>query len=324
MSPRANWKGFLKIAELSCAVGLYSAVSQSERVSFHTVSRTSGHRLNRLFVDEETGEEVPRDQQVKGYETGNGDYVVLEPEEIAAAVPDSDKTLDISAFIACADIDLVYFDRPYYLAPTDDVAAKVFALIRAGMEAKKVAAVARTVLFRRVRTVLLRPYEAGMIATTLNFDYEVRAAAEAFSQVPAFKVKGEMLDLAKHIIATKAGSFDPHAFEDRYEAAVVDLVRAKLEGRKIARPKAAAKSNVVNLLDALRASAGGGGGARDGAKGGTKDGAKAGVKALPKSADPAKGGAKSSAKTKASKAGPTKTGSTKTGSTKAGPARKAG
>lgn len=315
MSPRANWKGFLKIAELSCAVGLYSAVSQSERVAFHTVSRTSGHRLNRLFVDEETGEDVPREQQVKGYESGNGTYIMLEPEEIAAAVPESDKTLDISAFIACSDIDLVYFDRPYYLAPTDEVAAKVFALIRAGMEAKKVAAVARTVLFRRMRTVLLRPYEAGMIATTLNFDYEVRAAAEAFSHVPALKVKGEMLDLAKHIIATKAGRFDPTAFEDRYEAAVVDLVRAKLEGRKIPRAKAPAKSNVVNLLDALRASAGDGGGAKAGAKGGTKDGAKA----SPKSAGPAKGGAKSSAKTKASKARPTKT-----GSTKAGPARKAG
>ncbi|MFG1396038.1 non-homologous end joining protein Ku [Roseixanthobacter pseudopolyaromaticivorans] len=281
MSPRANWKGFLKIAELSCAVGLYSAVSQSERVSFHTVSRKSGHRLNRLFVDEETGEPVDRDQQVKGYETGNGDYIVLEPEEIAAAVPESDKTLDISAFIPCGDIDLVYLDRPYYLAPTDDVAAKVFALIRAGMESKKVAALARTVLFRRVRTVLLRPYEAGMIATTLNFDYEVRAAADAFSHVPALKVKGEMLDLAKHIIATKAGRFDPTAFEDRYEAAVVDLVRAKLEGRKIARPKAPAKSNVVNLLEALRASAG------EGDKG-----------APPKKASGAKGAKKAPAKTR--------------------------
>jgi DNA end-binding protein Ku len=254
-------------------------------VAFHTVSRTSGHRLNRLFVDEETGEPVERDQQVKGYETGNGDYVMLEPEEIAAAVPESDKTLDISAFVPCGEIDLVYLDRPYYLAPTDDVAAKVFALIRAGMEAKNVAAVARTVLFRRVRTVLLRPYETGMIATTLNFDYEVRAAAEAFSHVPALKVKGEMLDLAKHIIATKAGSFDPTAFEDRYEGAVVDLVRAKLEGRKIARPKPAAKSNVVNLLDALRESAGQGG------KG-----------APPKKAPGAKGAAKAPAKTRAAAA----------------------
>ncbi|MFG1463895.1 Ku protein [Xanthobacter sp. DSM 24535] len=307
MSPRANWKGFLKIAELSCAVGLYSAVSQSERVSFHTVSRTSGNRLSRVFVDEETGEEVPREQQVKGYETGNGAYIMLEPEEVAAAVPESDKTLDIQAFIACSDIDLVYFDRPYYLAPTDEVAAKVFALIRAGMEAKKVAALARTVLFRRMRTVLLRPFEQGMIATTLNFDYEVRAAAEAFADVPALKVKGEMLDLAKHIISTKAGSFDPTAFEDRYEGAVVELVRAKLEGRKIARPKPAAKSNVVSLLDALRESAGHGGGAKAGAKGEAK--------ASPKPAGSAKV-AKSSAKTKASKAESTKP--------KARPARKAG
>jgi DNA end-binding protein Ku len=157
---------------------------------------------------------------VKGYETGQGEYVILESDEIAAAVPESDKTLAIESFIACRDIDDVYFDRPYYLAPSDPVAVQAFNLIRDGMRNQKVAALARAVLFRRVRTVLIRAHGTGLIATTLNFDYEVRAADEAFDELPKRKIESEMLDLAKHIIATKQGKFDPTKFDDRYESAL--------------------------------------------------------------------------------------------------------
>ena len=156
MAPRANWKGFLKIAELTCPIALYTAVSTSERVAFHTLNRKTGHRVRRQFVDQETGRLVEPADQVKGYEVGKDDFVVLEPEEIAAAFPDSDKTIDIERFIACSDIDDVYFDRPYYLGPADPVAQNAFGVIRDGMRSEKVAALARTVLFRRVRTLLIR------------------------------------------------------------------------------------------------------------------------------------------------------------------------
>jgi DNA end-binding protein Ku len=255
VAPRANWKGFLKIAELTCQVSLYTAASTSERIAFHTLNRETGHRVRRQFVDQESGKLVDAEDQVKGYEVGQGEYVVLEPDEIAAAVPESDKTLNVEAFIACSKIDGVYFDRPYYLAPSNPVAQEAFAIVREGMRAKKVAALARTVLFRRVRTLLVRAHGAGLIANTLNFDYEVKSAEEAFSTIPEIRIQGEMLDLAKHIIKTKRGKFDPSQFDDRYEAALAELVRAKLEGRpvKIRKPRPPAK--VVNLMEALRQSA---------------------------------------------------------------------
>lgn len=255
MAPRANWKGFLKVGEVACPVALYTAASTSDRIAFHMVNRKTGNRLQRLFVDSDTGKAVERDDQVKGYEIASGEYVVLDPDEVASAVPDSDKTLSVSAFIGCNDIDDLYFDKPYYIAPADSSGREAFALIREGMRGKKVAALAQTVLFRRVRTVLIRPHGDGLIGTTLNFDYEVRSAADAFADLPDIQIKGEMLDLAQHIIKTKRGSFDPRDFEDRYESALADLVRAKIEGRKIVPRKEPRGEAVVDLMAALRESA---------------------------------------------------------------------
>jgi DNA end-binding protein Ku len=257
MAPRANWKGFLKIGELSCPVALYTAASQSERIAFHTLNRKTGNRVHRQFVDGETGKLVERDDQIKGYETAQGEYVMFEPDEIAAVIPQSDKTLVVERFVACGDIDDVYFDRPYYLAPSDSVAMPAFNLIRDGMKRKQVAALAQTVLFRRVRTVLVRPHDDGLIATTLNFDYEVRSSDEAFDGLPKRqKIEGEMLDLATHIIKTKGGTFDPSQFDDRYESALADLVKAKLAGKPLPKPKAMRPTKIVDLMEALRQSAG--------------------------------------------------------------------
>jgi DNA end-binding protein Ku len=255
LAPRASWKGFLKVAELTCPVALHAAASTSERIAFHTLNRATGHRVRRQFVDQETGKPVDADEQVKGYEVGQDDYVVLGPKEIAAAVPESDKTLAVQAFIQCDDIDTVYFDRPYYLSPGNAIAGEAYSLVRDGMRAKQVAALARTVLFRRVRTLLIRPHEDGLIATTLHFDYEVRSAEDAFRDVPAMQIKGEMLELAKHIIATKRGDFDPRQFDDRYESALAELVRAKLAGEPIEIRKPAKRGEVVDLMEALRQSA---------------------------------------------------------------------
>lgn len=255
VAPRANWKGFIKFGEVTCPVALYTAASSSERIAFNTLNRKTGNRVKREFVDSETGDPVERDEQVKGYEIENGQYIILEPDEVAAAVPDSDKTLKIDAFIPCHEIDDVYFDKPYYLAP-DKMGTEAFVLLRDGMKKAKVAAIARTVLFRRVRTVLIRPHGKGLIATTLNFDYEVRSPEEAFEELPDLKIEGEMLELAEHIIGTKKGSFDASTFDDRYEAAVAQLVKAKIEGRALPKKKAPPASKPSDLLQALRESAG--------------------------------------------------------------------
>jgi DNA end-binding protein Ku len=264
-APRANWKGHIKFGEVSCPVALYTAVSLSDRISFNILNRKTGNRVRREFVDSETGDPVEHDDQVKGYETGSGKYVVLEPDEISAAI---------------AEIDDIYFDKPYYLAP-QKLGEEAFALLRDGMKEAGVAAIASTVLFRRLRTVLIRPHGDGLIGTTLNFDYEVRSTDKAFEDVTEVKIDKEMLELASHIIGTKKGSYDPTKFDDRYEEALAELVKAKLEGKKIPKRKAPTASKPSDLLQALRESAGMGG------KSGSTDKPKAKTKApaKPKSAN---------------------------------------
>ena len=252
---RAQWKGFLKFGEVSCGVALYTAASTSERITFNTINKATGNRVNRIFIDSETEDPVPKEAQTKGFEIENGQYIIIDPEEVSAAIPESNKTLEIEAFIPCSDVDDVYFDKPYYLTP-DKMGGDAFAALRDAMKKSMVAAIARTVLFRRMRTVLIRPHGKGLIASTLNYDYEVRSSEKAFEEMPKLKIEGEMLDLAKHIISTKKGEFDPATFDDRYEAALADLVKAKLEGKSLPKPKKVQVSKPNDLLAALRESAG--------------------------------------------------------------------
>jgi len=256
VAARAIWKGVIKIAEIVCPVAMYTAASQSERIALHMVNRSSGHRLKRVYVDEKTNKPVEYEDQVKGYETSEGKYVVLEPDDIAAAVPNSDKALTVDRFIGCNKIEPTYFDKPYYLLPSSEIGNETFVLIREALRNRKVAAIAHAVLFRRLRPVLIRAHHKGLIATTLNFDYEVRSATDAFKEIKKRKIEPEMLELAKHILKTKAGKFDPSKFDDRYEEALTELVQAKINGKKIVpiRPPKLTKPN--DLLEALRLSAG--------------------------------------------------------------------
>ena len=262
---RAQWKGFVKFGEVTCGVALYTAASTSDRITFNTINKATGNRVNRVFIDSDTEEPVTKEAQTKGFEIENGQYLIIDPDEIAAAIPESDKTLEIEAFIPCTDVDDVYFDKPYYLTP-DKMGSDAFSALRDGMKKSKVAAIARTVLFRRMRTVLIRPHGKGLIATTLNYDYEVRSSKQAFEDMPKIKIEGEMLDLAKHIISTKKGEFDPSAFDDRYEAALGELVKAKIEGKAVPKRKKVEVSKPNDLLAALRESAGMGKKAEDNPK----------------------------------------------------------
>lgn len=254
VAARANWKGYLKFGEISCPVALYTGASTSERISFHTINRDTGHRVRREFIDPVTEDPVDREHQIKGFEIETDRYVEVEPDEIAKAVPESNKTLAVAAFVPCADIDTVYFDKPYYLAPSGHVAHEAFAVIREALRASKVGALAHAVLFRRYRALMIRADGLGLVAHTLNFDYEVRSASDAFDKIPKLKIQKEMLELAKHIIETKRGEFDPSKFDDRYEAAVAELVKAKLAGKPIKLAKKPTAPKVVDLMEALRAS----------------------------------------------------------------------
>ncbi len=262
MAVRALWKGLLELGDVAVAVGLYSAASSSERIALNIVNRRTLHPVHRRYVDSETGETVERDQQVKGYEIEPEHFVKVTEEEIRAAVPESDKRLAVRAFVRCADIDKTYFDKPYHLAPAEAEAGPAYGAAVAAMENLGVAALAQTVLFRRLRNLLIRVNEGRLIATTLRYDYEVKAADEAFAGMEDLSIKGEMLDLAGHIVKTKTRRFDPTTIEDRYEEALTELVRAKAAGKTPPERRERPSAHVVDLMQALRESVGNGAPAR--------------------------------------------------------------
>jgi len=214
MAPRPNWKGYLKLSLVSCPVALYPATTTSERVSFRTLNRATGNRVRRQFVDEQTGDPVQAEEQSKGYEVAKGEYIMLEDDELKAVQIESNHTIDIERFVPSADIDKLYLDTPYYLAPTDRVVEEAFAVIREAMRTEKVVGLARAVLFRRERVLKLEPRGKGIVATSLHFANEVHASEGYFAEIPDVDLPKEMLELAKHIIVKMSGKFDAEQFED--------------------------------------------------------------------------------------------------------------
>lgn len=257
MAPRAYWKGYLKLSLVSCPIALYPASSSSERVSFNRINKKTGNRLKQQLVNSETGEPVEREDVGRGYEIGKNQYLQVEDEEIEKIQIESTHTVDIMSFVPRAEIDDRYLDSTYYIAPTDQVGQEAFAVIRDTIRDKKMVALGRIVLTRREHVIMLEAFDKGLLAVTLKYPYEVRDHAAYFEDVPDLKLPAEMKDLASHIVDSKATHFDPSAFEDHYETALVDMLRAKQAGTMIEPKKAeAAPQRVINLMDALRASIG--------------------------------------------------------------------
>jgi len=255
MAPRPNWKGFLKLSLVSCAVALYPATSTSQRIRFNIINRETGNRIRQQVVDAETGDMVEPEDRVKGYEVEKGQYILLDEEELDNVALESTHTIDIDEFVPMSDVDRIYLDESYYLVPQDDVAQEAFAVIREAMRKEDLAGLARVVVYRRERLLLLRPRGKGLLATTLRYNNEVREEADYFEDIPNTKVPADMLKLATHILETKKGKFDPSKFEDRYETALMDLIKAKRAGKKAVAVSEPKPSNVINLMDALRRSA---------------------------------------------------------------------
>jgi DNA end-binding protein Ku len=254
MAPRPNWKGYLKLALVSCPVALYPAASSSERISFNLMNRNTGHRLKQQYIDAETGDLVESADRVKGYEIARNDYVLIEPEELKDVQIESTHTIDIEHFVPRSEIDPVYYDSAYYIVPDDEVGAEAFAVIREAMRKRDMVGLARVVLYGRERIIMLEPRGKGLAGTTLRYNYEVRDDKTYFDEITNKTVAKDMLDLASHIIDTKVGHFDPSEFKDRYQDAVVDLIRAKRAGKPLPAPAEPKPSNVVNLMDALKRS----------------------------------------------------------------------
>ncbi len=254
MAPRAYWKGYLRLSLVTCPIALYPATSEREKVSFNQINKETGHRIRYRKVDAETGEEVPSDQIIKGYEVAKGEYIEITDEELELVALDSTRTIEIDEFVPRDEIDELYSIRPYYIAPDGKVGDDAFVVIRNAIEQMKMVAIGRVVLTSREHVIAIAPRGKGLMGTLLRFPYEVRDAGEYFDDIPNVKLTKDMMDLARHIVETKAGHFKPQEFEDHYEHALKELIEKKAKGEKIEAPKHEPSGKVINLMDALRRS----------------------------------------------------------------------
>ncbi|MDB5571137.1 MAG: Ku protein [Hyphomicrobiales bacterium] len=254
MAPRANWKGYLRLSLVSCAVALYPASSSSSRVSFNRINRKTGNRLKQQNLDSETGEPVDSSDVVRGYEVAKGDYIQVEDEDLEAVKIESSRTIEIAKFVPKSEVDPRYMETPYYIAPDDRVAHEPFAVIREAMRDKKVVAIGRVVIARRERIAMLEPFENGILATLLRYGYEVREAAPYFDEIPKVAISQDMTELAKMILDKMSGHFDPAEFVDRYEDAVVEMLKEKKAGHVIEPRAEPVRGNVIDLMEALKRS----------------------------------------------------------------------
>ena len=255
MAPRASWKGHIRLSLVSCAVKMFPATSTSERISFNQLHNDTHNRINMKPVDPELGL-VERSDLVRGYEYEDKQYIIIEDEDLEAVRIESNHTLNIEAFVDESEVDVIYQDAPYYLAPDGAMAEETFVVLREAMRKSGKVAIARLVLSSRERVVTIGARENGMFVTTLRNPNEVRGTAEYFGNVPVGKPEPEMLELAQKLIEQKVTHFDPKAYEDRYEVALMSMIKEKLKGHKPIIAAAPERGNVINLMDALKASLG--------------------------------------------------------------------
>ena len=261
--PRPYWKGSLKLSLVSCPVLLYPASTATEKTRFHIINRQTGNRLKQQMVDSETGDVVEGDDKGRGYELKKGHYVEIEKQELEAVQVESTHTIDIDSFVPRHEIDNRYLDHPFYIAPDGKAGIDAFVVIRDAMQNQDRVALARIVLTNREQVIAIEALGKGLLGTTLRYPYQLRDEHAYFAGIKSPKISKDMIELASHILDTKAAHFDPSKFEDRYENALKALVRRKAAGKPARTVEREQKpDNVINLMDALRQSLKGKGSAK--------------------------------------------------------------
>lgn len=235
------------------------ATSEEEKVRFHTLNRQTGDRVVSRYVDAATGKPVKEEDQARGYERGENDYVLLEDEELEAASLESVHTIDIATFAPVDAIDWIWLDSPYYLTPDDPVGVEAYCVIRDAMRAERMAAISRLVLGRRERAVSLKPRGAGIVLWTLRYAEEVRDATDAFDEAAVgHKPDPELRRLVAKMIEERKRPWSSNMVEDLVQSRLLELIEEKKKGlRPRRRDKVEAEpapSNVVSIVDALRRS----------------------------------------------------------------------
>jgi DNA end-binding protein Ku len=260
MAPRTFWKGYLKLSLVTCAVSMLPATTDREKVRFHTMNSATGNRLRSRYVDEQTGKLVDESDEVKGYETDEGQFITLEDEEVEAVGLESTRTIAIEKFVPADAIEWIWYDKPHYLLPDDDVAQEAFSVIRDAMEASGMVGVARLVLYRRERAVMLEPRDKGIVLWTLRYGDEVRDPKDYFDHIKAEKPDAKSLSLIEKLIEDMTQPWDPSMVDDPVQAQLKSIIDSKRKRGKKATPKPRKEAppeppaNVIDIMDALRKS----------------------------------------------------------------------
>lgn len=256
-APRAFWKGYLKLSLVTCPVAMMPAVSEEEKVRFHTLNRKTGDRVRTRYIDDATGKAVDEDDEVKGYQSGDDEYVMLEDEEIQSVALESTRTIDIEKFVQKDSIEWIWYDRPHYLMPDDPVGEEAFCVVRDAMHSAKMVGISRLVLYRRERAVMLEPRDRGIVLWTLHYGDEVRDPKLYFKNVKTEKVESKLLSLVETLIKERTKPWGPEMVRDPVQENLLDIIASKKKGR---RPTPKSKqapeqpSNVISIMDALRKS----------------------------------------------------------------------
>lgn len=252
---RAYWKGFLRLSLVTIGVEIYNAVESKADITFRQIHKPSGKRVNYQKVVQGIGK-IESSDIVKGYEVDKDTYVTLDPEEIDAVKLESKKTIDLVQFVDAKEIDYRYFERPYFITPTDDLSGEGYVVIRDALRKTGKVGLAQITISGREWLVAIAPLEDGLVMEMLRYEEELRKPEEFFDEIPSTKPDKEMVDLAVQLIGKKSAAFKPGKFEDHYQTALKALVQDKLKGRKIVaheadRPKG---GNIVDLMEALKKS----------------------------------------------------------------------
>lgn len=258
MASRSFWKGYLKLSLVTCPVTMMSATSEAEKVRFHTLNRATGNRVEGIYVDDETGRTVDEDDQARGYERGPGEFVILEDEELAAVALESTRTIDIEMFVPADSVQWLWYDRPHFLMPNDPVGEEAFAVIREAMAATGTVGIARLVLYRRERPVMLEPRGRGIVLWTLHYAEEVRRPEGYFGDIDA-KPEAPLVDLVGKLIDKRTRDWDDSLVHDPLQDNLKSLIAARKKSRRRSSPRRGkeapeAPTNVVNIMDALKKS----------------------------------------------------------------------
>lgn len=257
---RPTWEGHLRLSLVTCPVALYTATERSADIHFNLINPETNNRIRMQSVDAGTGEPVDRADLVKGFAVSKNKYVLFDKDELDAVRLESTRILDIEEFVDASDIDRIYWDEPYYLAPSGKTGIEAFSVIRAAMEKQKKVALGRVVMHQRERICALEPRDAGILLTTLRTHEEIRATSDVFDRnLP--KPDPRMLQIAEKIIEQQDARFDPTRFTDRYEDALRELIAKKKKGQPVvSEAPQQEEEKVVDLMEALKRSLKGGGG----------------------------------------------------------------